>query len=63
MQNNERTLPENYSEAPHQKADLADRIGQPARLEAELYEESEEASEIPVVIMVPKGVPDSALHD
>ena len=61
MQNADRKPPENR--APLRKADLPDGNGQLGRLVVELYEEPDEASAVPIVIMVPKGVPYSALHD
>ena len=63
MQNTERTLPENDVQSALQAAEAALDTNRRARVIVDLYEEPNEPNEIPVVIMVPKGVPYSALHD
>ena len=60
MQNTDRTPPRNDA---FPNCALADGADLPAPLVVELYEEPHETEQIPVVIMTPKGVPFSALHD
>jgi len=56
MQNSDRTPPKTQTD------DFASETSYAARV-VELYEEPHEEEQIPIVIMAPKGVPYSALHD